>query len=48
MRALKIARRHLHAAPHDYEGHRSAAVVEVTAALDEVRQALAVGPEAGR
>jgi hypothetical protein len=47
-RALKIARRYLRSAPHDYEGHRTTAVAETTAALDEVRRAIAAGPEAGR
>jgi hypothetical protein len=39
-RALRIARRHLRAAPHDYQGHRRAAVEEVSAALVELRRAV--------
>jgi hypothetical protein len=38
-RTLRIARRHLRAAPHDYQGHRRAAVEAVTAARAEIRRA---------
>lgn len=39
-RSLRIARRHLRAAPHDYQGHRRVAVEEISAALAEVRRAV--------
>jgi hypothetical protein len=38
---LKLARRHLQAAPHAYEGHRRTALDHVNQAIQEIRGALA-------
>jgi hypothetical protein len=42
---LKIAKRHLQAAPRDYEGHRRAAIEHINQALAEVRLGLMVAVE---
>lgn len=38
-RSLRIARYHLRSAPHDYQGHRRAAVEHISAARAELRRA---------